>query len=335
MGLTFESIQDAIEKPDPKPEAINTTLDEMHKGLTVKLAQHYHDEWVADYRAQGGVQQAPHNQYSELLEMDTTLNAGEQQMLLDAYSGPAIEAIEGVKVRVMEHFTRSQSALKDLSERYWKAAQALQDSYSSTHQDTVKISLQSWEGDAGDLVRENFADPLGTAYENHRDMLQDLSNAVALDLALLKKGQLYAKEIVDQAAAVLPNPNGPSGPSEGAATGALVLTIFASVAGVVSAGAGAPLAALLWAGVSATGSVAGALAAMTDYSVHEFSDVDGVKLIEDIHTVFDELDAMLREERDSSVNAMRDAFEEQYKSQLNGDPTVSSTVIPNINGYQA
>lgn len=332
MALTFESVQDAIAKPDPRPEAINAVLDEMQHGLTVKFAQHYHDEWVADYRAQGGVQQAPHNQHSDLLDMDTTLNAQEQQMLYDAYVGPAAEALAGIKERVAEHFTRSQSALKDLSDRYWRSAEALQDSYSSTHQDTVKISLQAWEGEAGDLVRQNFADPLGIAYENHRDMLKELSNAAALDLALLKKGQLYAKEIVDQAAASLP---GGTQSQPGDATAVLVLTIFTGIAGLVSAGAGTPLAAFLWAGVSAAGSTAGALVSMGTHSEHQFSDVDGVQLVQEIHATFDDLSSMLEDERGEAVGGMRDAFEEQYKSKLNGDPTVSSTVIPNINGYQA
>jgi hypothetical protein len=127
----------------------------------------------------------------------------EQQRLYDTYIGPSREALEGITERVKEHFTRSQTALREISARYWDESQDLEDSYSATHQDTVKQKLQYWNGPAAALVKSNFADPLGTAYGNHRDMLKELSNAAALDLALVKKGQLYAQEIVNQASASL------------------------------------------------------------------------------------------------------------------------------------
>lgn len=132
MSLTFENIQDAIEKEDPSLEAISATLNEMHEGLTVKFAQHYHDDWAADYYAQGGVQQTPSNQYSELLEINTTLYPEEQQRLYDTHIGPSREALEGIVERVKEHFTRSQTALREISARYWDEAQDLEDSYSAT-----------------------------------------------------------------------------------------------------------------------------------------------------------------------------------------------------------
>jgi hypothetical protein len=41
-----------------------------------------------------------------------------------------------------------------------------------------------------------------------------------------------------------------------------------------------------------------------------------------------------QQERDTAAGSLTAGFEEAYRAKLNGDPTVSSTIIPNINGYQ-
>jgi hypothetical protein len=176
-------------------------------------------------------------------------------------------------------------------------------------------------------VRQNYSDHFTRSTQSHTEMANALANAADLDALILMKLRHHLDGLVKTAGAAIVN--GPASDGVGVVSG--WLTIIATVASAPR-GFGA-MSTTAW--VASTLNTAISELSLEDAGEPKLDSPDPDVLREQVHAAFDQIEAVVKQDRETLAADLVRVFEGYAESAGSGDAATSSLVVPNPNGIDS
>jgi hypothetical protein len=319
----FADFKSMIESPPPSGDAIKEMVAGFGEPLQMRYARARYDEFFNARYPTGSTIQNPSDTWA--FDFDTRMTGAEDEELRSMCWTAATNFTVDVLVRVDALLDKDEDALDALAHDLRQLARSYDGAVTDAKLGIVQERFESWRGDAGAAVREHYSDHFTRSAQSHTEMANALANAAELDALVVMKTRHHLDGLVRTAGAAIDN-----GPDFG--TGLETIMGWLTVIGIAASSPGGPAA------MSATAWAAGTInTGLAELSLEEtdqprMDSLDPDELKEQVLAAFDQVEEVVRKDREALAGGLVAVFEEYAALVADGDPAKSSRVVPNPDG---
>ncbi|WP_026924858.1 hypothetical protein [Glycomyces arizonensis] len=327
---TFKDFESMIETPPPDRGELKSMLAELHELVRDRyISVRYQDFF--DEKYPGGNPTVAKEEL--ILPFRTNMTEAEDQELLSWCSTSASDWIDQVGERIDLILDKNEEELLDLSVDLHELGGDYVSAYDNVKMHIVTDRCEEWQDDAGAAIRDNYSDHLSDSTLNQAAMAYALANSAYMDYSIMLKIRNHMDNMIQTAGAALANGTDRSGEFKAVLGWLTVIAIAASAPALAGTTGATTFANIAW-GASSFGAIAGLFQLDPAENEPHMSSNDPDSLKTEMFDAFDQVEEVVRQDREKLANGLMEFFQE-FDGKLNsGDPSTSSQVVPNPNGVE-
>ena len=263
------------------------------------------------------------------------MTEAEDQELLEWCQSSARAWIDEVNNRIDVLVDKDDVALEDCSIDLAEVAALYSAAYDSVKMHVVVDKFEFWDDAAGSAIRDNYSNHLKASTGNQACMVIALANAAQLDSAIVRKTRAHIDAMITNSSVALANG---VGVDPGVVKVIGWLTLISGVASFSPGAAGIAVSEVVkdvmtmanWF-VGRTKDVLTSIP-MEKQDEPQLDDTDPDVLKQQMSEAFSQVEEVIKSDRETLANDLNALFGAFKAPVSDGDPAVSSQIVPNPNG---